>query len=100
MERRQTRKGHYIGKRFHTEGTTRIGNIYGERTQKRRDFVWNESTWKENDQEKRLHSGSGGGATNYIGKVSVAPPTQGTWRINDYVSAVRLVECKLVVFIQ
>ena len=30
----------------------------------------------------------------------MAPPTQGTWRSNDYVSAVRLVECKFVVFIQ
>ncbi len=33
-------------------------------------------------------------------KFSVAPPTQGTWRSNDYISAVRLVECKMVVFIQ
>lgn len=28
----------------------------------------------------------------------VAPPTQGIWRSNDYVSAVRLVECKLLFF--
>ncbi len=32
--------------------------------------------------------------------IIVAPPTQGTWHSNDYVSAVRLVEYKLVVFIQ
>ena len=25
-------------------------------------------------------------------RVTVAPPTQGTWRSNDYVSAVRLVD--------
>ncbi len=31
--------------------------------------------------------------------VYMAPPTKGTWRSNDNVSAVRLVECKMV-FIQ
>ncbi len=32
-------------------------------------------------------------------KLGVASPTQDTWRSNDYVSMVRLVECKMVVFI-
>lgn len=30
----------------------------------------------------------------------VASPIQSSWRSNNYVSAVRLVECKLVIFIQ
>lgn len=39
MERRQLQKRDYIGQRFHKEGTTRRGNIYGEGIQKRRDYI-------------------------------------------------------------
>ena len=55
IERRQTQKRDYIGKRFHREVSIRRGNIYEEKIQKRRYYIWKESTWKGNNKEKRLH---------------------------------------------
>ena len=36
-------------------GNYMIGNIYGEETQKRRDYIWKESIWKGNKKENQLH---------------------------------------------
>ena len=53
---------------------------------------------ENSDSENPLSSGNYNHIlfTLFSDFVYVAPPTQGTWRSNDYVSAVRLVECKML----
>ena len=47
MERRQTQRGSYIRKRFHGEGTTQRGDIHGEKSRKKRDYIRNTLSGKE-----------------------------------------------------
>lgn len=40
MDSKEHEEEKYIGKKFHEEGTIWRGNIYGEGTRKRRDYIW------------------------------------------------------------